>query len=69
MGQAECTKADHIYYGFLCAAVACVGIAQIIRACRSRPKVQMVVLSVKPLDVKQPAKPGPEAVESSSAAE
>jgi len=61
MSEAECSRADHIFYGFLCAALACVAIAQLIEACRTRPKVQMMVLSVK-----QPEIPGPD--ESPSAA-
>lgn len=60
MTKAECTKADHIFYGILCVALACVAIAHLIEACRSRPKVEMIVLGVptgkdKKDGVKQPA--------------
>ncbi|MBA7496747.1 hypothetical protein ES702_07356 [subsurface metagenome] len=51
-----------IFYGVVGVAVLISGISQFIEACRSRPKVQMMVLSIKP-----PAQPGPD--ESSSAAE
>lgn len=53
---------DRIFYGIMCSGIALWAIAMFIEACRTRPKVQMMVLSVK-----QPAKPGPD--ESSSAAE
>ena len=46
MEKTECTKADHIYYGILCAALACVAIAHLIDACRSRPKVKVIMLGV-----------------------
>jgi len=62
MSQADWNTTDRIMYGVMCSGVALWAIAMFIEACRSRPKVQMMVLSVK-----QPAKPGPD--ESSSAAE
>jgi len=59
------SKADSIifcvFYGVVGIAALTMGIAQLIEACRTRPKVQMMVLSVKGV------KPGPD--ESSSAAE
>jgi len=60
------SKADSIifcvFYGVVGIAGVTMAIAQLIEACRTRPKVQMLVLSVK-----QPAKPEPD--ESPSAAE
>lgn len=53
---------DRIFYGVACTAFALWAIATFIEACRSRPKVQMVVLSVK-----KPEQVGPD--ESSSAPE
>lgn len=51
-----------IVYGTMAAGMAVWGIAQLIEACRTRPKVQVLAFGFK-----QPAKPGPD--ESSSAAE
>jgi hypothetical protein len=62
MSQADWNTTDRIMYGVMCSGIALWAIATFIEACRTRPKVQMMVLSVK-----QPAKPGPD--ESSSAAE
>jgi len=53
---------DRIFYGIMCSGMMLWAIATLIEACRSRPKVQMLVLSVKPPAVK-------EIHESSSAAE
>jgi len=61
MSQADWNTTDRIMYGVMCSGIALWAIATFIEACRTRPKVQMMVLSVK-----QPAKPGPD--ESSSAA-
>jgi len=61
MRQSVWKTTDRIMYGVMCSGIALWAIATFIEACRSRPKVQMMVLSVK-----QPAKPGPD--ESSSAA-
>ena len=60
MSQADWNTTDRIMYGVMCSGIALWAIATFIEACRTRPKVQMMVLSVK-----QPAKPGPD--ESSSA--
>jgi hypothetical protein len=60
--KADWNTTDRILYGVMAGGVVIWAIATFIEACRSRPKVQMMVLSVK-----QPAKPGPD--ESSSAAE
>jgi len=54
-------KADRIFCGILCSAFALWSIAVFIEACRTRPKVQLMVLGIK-----QPDKSGPD--ESSSAA-
>jgi len=56
---------DRILYGIMCSGVMLWAIATFIEACRSRPKVQMMVLSVKQPGIEEPAKPGPD----SSAAE
>ena len=51
-----------IVYGTMAAGMAIWGIAQLIEACRTRPKVQVLAFGFK-----KPAEPGPD--ESSSAAE
>jgi len=64
---------DRIFYGIACSALALWAVAMFIEACRSRPKVKMIVLGVSGKggnsgdEVKQPAKQGK--AESSSAAE
>jgi len=60
--SADWNTTDRIMYGIMCSGIMLWAISMFIEACRSRPKVQMMVLSVK-----QPAKPGPD--ESPSAAE
>jgi len=55
MSQADWNTTDRIMYGVMCSGIALWAIATFIEACRTRPKVQMMVLSVK-----QPAKPGPD---------
>lgn len=62
MSQADWNTTDRIMYGIMAGGIALWAISTFIEACRSRPKVQMMVLSVKQLD-----KPGPD--ESSGAAE
>ncbi|KKM69345.1 hypothetical protein LCGC14_1451710 [marine sediment metagenome] len=65
MSQADWNTTDRVLYGIMCSGIALWAIATFIEACRTRPKVQMMVLSIK-----QPAIPGPdESDESSSAAE
>jgi len=61
MSQADWNTTDRIFYGIMCSGMMLWAIATFIEACRTRPKVQMMVLSVKP-----PEKPGPDG--SSSAA-
>ncbi len=63
MEQADWNTTDRVLYGIMCSGIALWAIATFIEACRTRPKVQMMVLSVK-----QPPKPGDNG-ESSSAAE
>lgn len=60
--KGEWNTTDRVLYGIMCSGMMLWAIATFIEACRSRPKVKMVVLSVK-----QPEKPGPD--ESSRAAE
>lgn len=66
MSETNWTTTDRILfgivYGAMAAGMAIWGIAQLIEACRSRPKVQMMVLNAKKPDI-----PGPD--ESSSASE
>jgi len=47
MNHTEWSKTDRILYGIMCTGVMLWAISTFIEACRSRPKVQMVVLSVK----------------------
>ncbi len=69
MSQSEWSKTEIIVFGAFYVVVGIAGltmaIAQLIEACQTRPKVQMMVLSLK--GVKEPAKSGPD--ESPSAAE
>ena len=60
--ETDWNTTDRVLYGIMCSGIALWAIATFIEACRSRPKVQMMVLSVK-----QPKIPGPD--ESLSAAE
>jgi len=62
MSEADWNKTDRVLYGIMCSGIALWAIAVFIEACRSRPKVQMMVLSARQLE-----KTGPD--ESSSAAE
>jgi len=55
---------DRIFYGIACSALAIWAVAMFIEACRSRPKVQVIMLGHKPGKAKDQAKD-----ESSSAAE
>lgn len=64
MSEANWNTTDRILYGIMCSGIALWAIATFIEACRTRPKVQMMVLSVKGI---KDSKPGPD--ESSSAAE
>lgn len=57
---------DRILYGIMCSGIALWAIATFIEACRSRPKVQMMVLSLKGVKESQ-GTDGPD--ESPSAAE
>ena len=58
-------KTDRILYGIMCSGIALWAIAMFIEACRTRPKIQMMVLGVpKGNDNNEKAKAGP-----SSAAE
>lgn len=61
MSQADWNTTDRVMYGLMVTAFIIGTISMLIEACRTRPKVQMMVLGVKP-----PEKPGPD--ESSSAA-
>lgn len=61
MSQADWNTTDRIMYGVMCSGIILWAIATFIEACRSRPKIQMMVLSLKQLE-----KPGPD--ESQSAA-
>jgi len=62
MSQSDWNTTDRIFYGIMCSGILLWAISTFIEACRTRPKVQMMVLGVK-----QPAKPGLD--ESPSAAE
>jgi len=70
MSKADFNTTDRImfgvFYGVVAIAAVTMGIAQLIEACRTRPKVQLMVLSLKNTAVKD-SKPGPD--ESPSAAE
>jgi len=61
MSQSDWNITDRIMYGIMAGGIALWAIATFIEACRTRPKVQMMVLSLKQLE-----KPGPD--ESQSAA-
>jgi len=61
MSQSDWNTTDRIMYGIMCSGIMLWAIATFIEACRTRPKVQMMVLSLKGV------KPGPD--DSSSAAE
>jgi len=61
MSQADWNTTDRIMYGVMCGGIALWAIATFIEACRTRPKVQIMVLSLKGV------KPGPD--ESPSASE
>ena len=67
--KADWNTTDRIFYGIMCSGMMLWAIATFIEACRSRPKVSVVMLGVsgKSKEVKQPAKPGLD--ESSSAAD
>jgi len=65
MSESNWNTTDRIFfgivYGTMAAGMAIWGIAQLIEACRTRPKIQMMVLGVKGPFVKQPvAQPGPD---------
>ena len=61
MSQANWNTTDRILYGIMAGGVVVWAISQFIEACRSRPKIQMVVLSAKQPIVKQSvAEPGPD---------
>jgi len=53
MSEANWNATDRILYGVMCSGIALWAIATFIEACRSRPKVQMLVLSVRPPAVKE----------------
>jgi len=53
MSQADWNTTDRIMYGVMCSGIMLWAISTFIEACRSRPKVQMLVLSVKPPAVKE----------------
>ena len=40
------TKTDRIFYGIMCSGMMLWAIAMFIEACRSRPKVQVIMLGV-----------------------
>jgi len=63
MSQTEWNTTDRILYGIMCSGIMLWAISEFIEACRTRPKIQMMVLSTKAV---QDSKPGPD--ESSSAA-
>ena len=70
--KAEWNTTDRILYGVMVGAFVVGTVSMFIEACRSRPKVKMIVLGVpksegKEKEVKQPAKSGLD--ESSSAPE
>lgn len=44
--KADWNTTDRILYGIMCGGMALWAIATFIEACRSRPKVQMIVLGV-----------------------
>ncbi len=52
MSQAEWNTTDRVLYGIMCSGVMLWAIATFIEACRTRPKVQMMVLSLKNPTVK-----------------
>ena len=61
MKEGNWNTADRICYGVLCSGIALWAIATLIEACRTRPKIQMMVLGLKEPFVKQPqAQPGPD---------
>jgi len=47
MGQSDWNTTDRIMYGIMCSGIMLWAIATFIEACRTRPKVQMMVLSLK----------------------
>jgi len=47
MSQTEWNTTDRILYGIMCSGIMLWAIATFIEACRTRPKVQMMVLSTK----------------------
>ena len=61
MSQADWNTTDRIMYGLMVTAFIIGTVSMLIEALRTRPKVQLMVLSLKQLE-----KPGPD--ESSSAA-
>jgi len=63
MSQSDWNTTDRVMYGFMVTAFIIGTVSMLIEACRTRPKVQMMVLSVK-----QPAKPGPDESDGSSSA-
>jgi len=63
MSQTEWNTTDRVLYGIMCSGVMLWAIAMFIEACRTRPKIQMMVLSTKAV---KDSKPGPD--ESQSAA-
>ena len=71
MNKADWNTTDRVLYGIMAGGVVLWAISQFIEACRSRPKIQMMVLGVKGPFVEQPvAQPGPdESSADSSAAE
>ncbi len=58
------TKTDRIFYGIMCSGMMLWAIATFIEACRSRPKVKLIVLGQMSGKAKDQAE-----AESSSAAE
>lgn len=55
MSQADWNTTDRIMYGIMAGGIALWAIATFIEALRTRPKIQMMVLSLKQLE-----KPGPD---------
>jgi len=61
MSEGNWNTTDRILYGVMCSGIALWALATFIEACRSRPKIQMMVLGVKSPVVNQPvAQPGPD---------
>jgi len=64
MSQADWNTTDRIMYGMMVTAFIIGTVSMLIEALRTRPKVQMMVLSLKQLD-----KPGPDESQSAAVSE